>query len=139
MLRLCDAGALWGGLSVALDVRPDELLGALCAALGGQAMKLKAVDVEDGPPMRLSVHFIDHQETWELEDLYALALSVNDLLKDDPTSKVAAILGEWDDSLQLWCVEKSALSWLLGEDFFAPRNHHQLAAMQTPAPRRGGS
>ena len=126
LLRLCDAGALVGGLTVELDVRPDELLGPLTLALGGSATSVRAVDVVDGPPLRLSLHHRDHEETWELEDLYPFVLNLNDLLKDDKSSRVAAILGEWEDALQLWCVEKRRLAWLLQQPWFFPRNRGEL-------------
>ncbi|MFL5320441.1 MAG: hypothetical protein ACJ790_12345 [Myxococcaceae bacterium] len=129
LLRLCDVGALIGGLTVDLDVRPDELLGPLQKTVGGDALKMRAADVQDGPPLRLTVHFIDHEETWELEDLYPFVMNVNDLLKDDRKAKAMAILGEWEDSLQLWAVEKTRLAWMLQQDWFHPRNRHQLEAM----------
>jgi hypothetical protein len=126
VLRLCDAGALVGGLTVELDVRPDELMGPLCAALGGSATAVRAVDVVDGPPLRLSIHHRDHEETWELEDLYPFVMNLNDLLKQDRGARVAAILGEWEDALQLWCVEKKRLRWLLQQPWFFPRNRLEL-------------
>ena len=129
VLRLCDAGALVGGLTVDLDVRPDELLGPLCAALGGSAPWVRAVDVTDGPPLRLSLHYRDHEETWELEDLYPFVMNLNDLLKEDRQARVAAILGEWEDALQLWCVEKRRLGWLLRQPWFFPRNRGELQAL----------
>ena len=94
LLRLCDAGALIGGLTVDLDVRPDELVGPLTALVGGSAPKLRVTDVHDGPPLKLTVFFQDHEESWELEDLYPFVHNVNDLLKDDSRARVVAILGE---------------------------------------------
>jgi hypothetical protein len=131
VLRLCDAGALVGGLTVELDVRPDELLGPLTQALGGTAPSVRAVDVVDGPPLRLSLHYRDHEETWELEDLYPFVLNLNDLLKDDRTARVAALLGEWEDALQLWCVEKRRLAWLLQQPWFFPRNRLELQRLSS--------
>lgn len=129
LLTLCDAGALAGGLTVELDVRPDELMGPLQATVGGKALGVRVMDVRDGPPMKLTVFFEDHEETWELEDLYPFIQNMNDLLKDDPKAKAVAILGEWEDSLQLWAVEKQQLRWLFAQRWFHPRNRHQLEAM----------
>ena len=55
LLKLCHAGKLKGGLSVALGVRPEELFGPLCAHIGGRARKLKLVDVRDVPALELTV------------------------------------------------------------------------------------
>lgn len=126
ILTLCDKGVLEGGLSVALDVRADELIGPLCQRVGGTAMRLRVLDVREGPPLELRISYGEIEEPWELEDLYVLVQNLNDLLRDDPAAKVAAILGEWQDALQLWCVPKKGLSKLLRQDFFAPRNRHQL-------------
>lgn len=129
LLRLCEEGALDGGLSVALDVRPDELMGPLCAAVGGGAKKIKVLDVRERPVFELRIGYGDLEEPWEVEDLYALVQNLNDLLKDDPRARAVAILGEWEDALQLWCVRKDALPKLLRADYFAPRNRHQLASI----------
>lgn len=129
LLTLCDAGALVGGLTVELDVRPDELVGPLTALVGGKGSRLRVTDVRDGPPLELTVFFEDHEETWALEDLYPFVQNVNDLLKHDPTSRAVAVLGEWEDSLQLWAVEKVKLAWMFEQRWFAPRNRHQLEAL----------
>ena len=126
LLTLCDARALDGGLSVALDVRPDELMGPLCMTIGGGARKVRVLDVREGPPMEVRISHGATEEPWELEDLYALVHNLNDLLRDDPTARVVAVLGEWQDSLQLWCLPKAKLPLLFAESFFAPRNRHQL-------------
>ena len=43
--------------------------------------------------------------------------------------RVIAVLGEWNDALQLLCVDKRALPKLLREGFFAPRNRDALERM----------
>lgn len=129
MLTLCDAGALVGGLTVELDVRPDELMGPITALVGGKGRGVRVTDVRDGPPLELTVFFEDHDESWELEDLYPFVHNINDLLKEDRTARAVAILGEWEDSLQLWAVEKKKLPWLFQQKWFQPRNRHQLEAM----------
>jgi hypothetical protein len=129
VLRMCSQRALVGGLSIALDVRPDELLGTLCAALGGVARELKIRDVRDGPPLELRVAFREVEERWELEDLYVFVENVNDLFREEPSVRACALLGEWDDMLHVWCLEKQKLPALFREAFFAPRNRHTLQRM----------
>lgn len=126
LLRVCNAGLLRGGLSVALGIRPDELFGPLCARIGGRARKLKVVDVRDRPAPELAVLVDGRTERWEVEDAAALVHNLNDLLRDDPACRAVAVLGEWEDMLQLWCLEKRQLERLLGERFFEPRNRRQL-------------
>lgn len=126
LLRLCDAGQLDGGMSVSLGVQPDELFGPLCAAVGGRAREVKLVDVRERPALELTIHFDGRDERWEVEGLEGLIHNLNDLLKGDPRARAVAVLGEWQDALQLWCVPKRALPRLLRERFFAPRNEGQL-------------
>ncbi len=129
LLRLCHAGALVGGLSVALDLEPDELVGPLAHALGGAAGKLRIEDARGRRPMELHVRVGDVVERWELEDCAALVHNLNDLYRDDAGVKVAAVLGEWEDMLQLWCVPKRALGWLVQQPFFTARNLQQLETL----------
>ena len=42
-------------------------------------------------------------------------------------------LGEWNDALQLLCVDKRTLPGLLRESFFSPRNRE---ALERPPARR---
>jgi hypothetical protein len=126
LLRLCEAGLLEGGLSVASGVRPDELFGPLCGLVGGRAREVKVADVRDRPVFELVIHFQGRDERWELEGVEGLVHNLNDLLKDDPSARAVAVLGEWQDALQLWCVEKKLLPRLWKERFFAPRNASQL-------------
>ena len=129
VLRLCHRGALDGGLSVALDVRADELIGPLCGAVGGSAKKVRVIDVRDRPHPELRISYGDLEEPWDVEDLYVLVQNLNDLLRADRQAKAIAVLGEWEDMLQLWCVPKDRLPKLLRKDYFAPRNRHQLESM----------
>jgi len=126
LLLLCDAGALDGGLSVALDVRPDELIGPLCAAAGGSARSLKVLDVRDLPELELRIAYGDLSEGWAVPDARALVHNLNDLLGADPAARAIAVLGEWQDSLQLWCVPKEKLGALFRESFFEPANRDEL-------------
>jgi hypothetical protein len=129
VLRLCDRGALDGGLSVALDVRPDEAFGGLCAAIGGDARRLRVVDVRERPFAEIRVRYGEIEEGWEIEDLPALVHNLNVLLEADPGARAVAVLGEWDDALQLWCVPKDKLGTLLRADYFAPWNRQQLVSL----------
>ncbi len=129
LLRLCDAGLLHGGLSVALGVRPDELVGPLTLAMGGPARGFKVVDVRERPTLELHVLVEERTERWEVEDLAALVHNLNDLYRESQQVRAIAVLGEWADALQLVCVEKRALPRLLRQPFFAPVNHAQLAGL----------
>src|SRR4051812_17099160 len=102
---LCDAGALVGGVGIALDLRPDELIGPLCARLGGRASKLKVLDVrEERRGLELTIFFEGATERWDAEDPRALVAWLNDFFRKEPKVKAVAVLGEWEDMLQLWCV-----------------------------------
>ncbi|MBJ6760353.1 hypothetical protein JGU66_06230 [Myxococcaceae bacterium JPH2] len=129
LLRLCDAGALAGGLSVAYGVRPDELVGPLTAAMGGAARRLKITDVRERPVLTLHVESEGVEERWEVEDVAALAHNLNDLYRAAPDVRVIVLLGEWEDAYQLVCVEKRALPRLLKQTFFAPFNLEQLRGL----------
>jgi hypothetical protein len=126
LLRLCDAGLLHGGLSVALGVRPDELIGPLSQAMGGPARHFKVVDVRERPTLELHVLVGEHTERWEVEDVAALVHNLNDLYRESREVRAVAVLGEWADALQLLCVDKRALPRLLRQPFFAPVNASQL-------------
>ncbi|MFP2912442.1 hypothetical protein ACLESD_46970 [Pyxidicoccus sp. 3LFB2] len=129
LLRLCDAGLLEGGLSVAYGVRPDELVGSLTNVMGGAARRFKVVDVRERPVLELHVLAGDVSERWEVEDLSALVHNLNSLYRDAPDVRAVAELGEWEDALQLWCVDKRTLPRLFRQTFFSPRNSGVL----TPA------
>ncbi len=126
LLRLCEAGLLVGGLSVALGVRPDELVGPLTLAMGGAARRLRVLDVRERPVLQLEVLAGDAAEKWEVEDLYALVHNLNDLYRDATDVARVAVLGEWEDALQLWCVPRASLPRLLKEAFFQPQNRRAL-------------
>lgn len=129
LLRLCDAGLLEGGLTVAYGVRADELVGPLTAAMGGAARRFKLVDVRERPVLELHVLAGDVSERWEVEDLAALVHNLNDLYRDAPDVRAVAVLGEWNDALQLLSVDKRALPRLLRQSFFAPVNQRQLSRL----------
>ena len=130
LLRLCEAGLLVGGLSVALGVGADELVGPLTQAMGGAARRLRVTDVREDPRARdvlqLEVLAGEATEKWEVEDLYALVHNLNDLYRDAADVARVAVLGEWEDALQLWCVPRASLPRLLKEAFFRPENARTL-------------
>lgn len=127
--RLCEAGALEGGLSIALDVRPDEAIGAICAGIGGSAARLRVTDVRDRPRPEVRVRLGELEEGWEVGDVPALVHNLNDLFRDDRRAKGVAVLGEWEDALQLWCVAKDVLPTIMRERWFEARNRDQLEAL----------
>jgi hypothetical protein len=126
LMRLCDSGLLEGGLAVALGVRPDELVGPLTLAMGGAARRFKMIDVRERPVLELHILAGEVSERWEVEDLWALVHNLNALYREDSDVRAIAVLGEWNDALQLLCVDKRALPKLLRERFFEPRNRDAL-------------
>ncbi len=138
LLRWCHAGQLTGGLSVSLAATPDEVLGPLTHALGGEAKKLKVLDVRvrPGEPMELQVELPlaePRTERWAVEDVPALVHNLNDLYRDAPGVGAGVVLGEFEDMWQLWVVSKPVLKELLGLRAFEPRNRRQLEGLFAPA------
>jgi len=134
LTALCDAGVLEGGLTIALDLRPDELIGPLCERIGGSARTLKVLDVRDDPEVALIVDAGRGEESWEVRDPRDLVERCNEEFRDDAEVRAVAVLGEWEDSLQLWCIPKRALSSLLRAPFFQAENRARLSAL-VPATR----
>ena len=133
LLNLCSASALQGGLSVALDVRPDELIGPLAVAIGGMAAELRVIDVRDRPQPEMTIRLEALEKTWKVGSQEALVQHLNELFKLDPSAKAVAVLGECEDALQLWALDKRMLAELLREDFFRPRNRKLLFSLaQSP-------
>jgi hypothetical protein len=128
LLVLCEAGVLLGGLSVALDVQPDEVVGALSALIGGAAPRLRILDVRT-KPFELLIQWEGQQERWEVPDVPALVHNLNDLLRDDDSAQAVAVLGEWQDAIQLWGVPKPVLRELLGKRYFQPLNERDLETL----------
>ena len=129
LLRLCNAGALEGGLTVALDVQADELFGPLCQRMGGAARAVKLLDVRERPVLTLEVAWRGLEERWELERLEQLPEFLTSLLAEAEDVRPAAILGEWEDALQLWCVPRRELKWLVRGPLAEAWNAGQLAAL----------
>ena len=136
LLSLCDAGVLDGGLTVALDLRPDELIGPLCERIGGSARLLKVLDVREDPEVALIVDAGNGEEGWEVREPRDLVERCNEEFREDIEARAVAVLGEWEDSLQLWCIPKRALSSLLRAPFFQAENRARLSAL-VPMTSRG--
>ncbi len=135
LVALCDAGVLEGGLTVALDLRPDELIGPLCERIGGAARSLKVLDVRDDPEVALVVDAGQGEETWDVREPRDLVERCNEEFREDLEARAVAVLGEWEDSLQLWCIPKRALSSLLRAPFFQAENRARLSGLVPPASR----
>jgi hypothetical protein len=110
VLRLCHAQRLVGGLSMSLRATPDEVVGPLTFATGA---KLRVLDVRDGPPMVLEIQSGELTEKWEVDGISGLIHNLNDLYRAEPLIRAVAVLGEFEDMLQVWCIEKAALPQLL--------------------------
>jgi hypothetical protein len=113
LLRACHEARLVGGLSISLGATPDEVVGALTHAMGGAASRLKVHDVRTGRPLVMELEWDGLREQWELEDVEGLVHNLNDLLREVQGVKALVVLGEWEDMLQLWAVERGALQRLL--------------------------
>jgi hypothetical protein len=111
LLRACHSGRLVGGLSISLRALPDEVVGGLTHAMG--AAGFRVLDVRTGTPMVMEVAWREVHEKWEVEHVEGLVHNLNDLFRDEPTVKVVAVLGEWEDMLQLWCLSREVLGPLL--------------------------
>jgi hypothetical protein len=131
---LCAAGALEGGLSVALDVRPDELLGPLCLRIGGEARDLRVVDARAHPP-ELWVQGAGGVERWPTPDVRALVKRLNARFRDSGEVRAVALLGEWAGAQQLWCIPKSALGPLLTKRLLRAENLSELSGGAQRSPR----
>ncbi len=129
LIVLCDAGVLDGGLSIALDLRPDELIGPLCERIGGSARQLKVLDVREDPEVSLILDAGHGEESWEVREPRDLVERCNEEFREDAEARAVAVLGEWEDSLQLWCIPKRTLSSLLRAPFFQAENRARLSAL----------
>lgn len=113
LLRACHEERLVGGLSISLRATPDEVIGPLTHAMGGAALKLRVHDVRTTTPLVMEVEWEGLREKWELEGVEGLVHNLDDLLRDAPGVKLLVVLGEWEDMLQLWALERGALQRLL--------------------------
>lgn len=111
LLKCCHQGRLVGGLSISLRATPDEVIGGLTHAMGVKAFKVH--DVRTSKPLVMEIEWGGVVEKWELEDVEALVHNLNDLCRDVPAVKPIVVLGEWEDMLQLWAVDREVLKKLL--------------------------
>jgi hypothetical protein len=129
LLALCHAGRLHGGLSVSLAATPDEVLGGLCTAMGGAATALRLEDVRGRGPFELHVRTREGLERWQVEDTAGLIHNLNDFFRSDTNVRACAVLGEWEDMLQLLVVDRFRLLMLHSEPWFEAQNRADLIAM----------
>ena len=113
VLQACDEGRLVGGLSLALDVRIDEVLGPLTAAMGGAAAPVRVLDVRAGRPTKVEVEWGEGLEVWTVEDVPDLVDQLNERFIDEAGVKVLVLLGEHEDMLQVWALREDVLEVLL--------------------------
>jgi hypothetical protein len=125
---LCAAGALEGGLSVALDVRSDELLGPLCQRMGDAARRLRVVEVRTAPP-ELWVRVEEKEMKWPVPAVPSLVRALNRFYRGAPAVRAVADLGVWEDGHQLWCLSKQVLPTLLHEGLLEAENWKELSAL----------
>ncbi|MBL8958174.1 MAG: hypothetical protein JNK82_45800 [Myxococcaceae bacterium] len=133
LLKLCDAGRLRGGLSVALDVTPDEVFSPLIHAMELAGLRLLDVRVGLEPgATRLDVRLHDGSvEKWEVLGVEGLVHNLNDLCRLQPEACPCAVLGEWEDMLQLWCAPRDVLAAGAAERWLTARN--LAAVLAAPA------
>jgi hypothetical protein len=129
LLQLCDAGKLRGGLSVALDVTPDEAFAPLIHAMELEGLKLLDVRRGEGGATRLDVRLHDGSvEKWEVQGVEGLVHNLNDLCRLQPEANPCAVLGEWEDMLQLWCAPREVFAAAYSERWLDARNASVLLA-----------
>jgi hypothetical protein len=124
--QLCDAGKLRGGLSVALDVTPDEAFAPLIHAMELQGLKLMDVR-QKGAQLEVRLHD-GTVEKWEVDGVEGLVHNLNDLCRLQPEANPCAVLGEWEDMLQLWCAPRDVFVTGLAERWLDARNASVLLA-----------
>jgi hypothetical protein len=129
--QLCHAGKVRGGLSIALGVTPDEAFAPLCHAMDLKALKL--LDVRSAPhgATQLEVRLPDGAvEKWEVEGVEGLVHNLNDLTREVvPGALPCAVLGDWEDMLQLWCAPKTVLRHALDGRWLDARNFPALEGL----------
>lgn len=119
LLEACHESRLVGGMSLSLRASPDEAVGWLAHAMGGEAQRLKVLDVRTGEPPVLQIQCGDVREDWPTSDLPELIDFLNDLFPADDEVKALVVLGEWEDMLQVWPLRNDVLDVLLGTQLLA--------------------
>ncbi len=126
---LCAAGVLEGGLSVASDIRPTDLVGPLCSYLGGPAARLRVLEALS-EPAEVWVLVGGKEERWPTPDVAALVTHLNRCYRREPQVPAIARLGRWEDAWQFWCISKRVLTVVLREKFFEAENSAELSALE---------
>lgn len=128
LLKCCHQGRLVGGLSISLRATPDEVVGGVTHEMGVKGFKV--FDVRTTRPMVMEISWKDLVEKWEVEDVEGLVHNLNDLFRSEPGVKLLAVLGEWEDMLQLWALDREVLRKLLnGRLLDGARNERQLRSV----------
>lgn len=127
LLQLCHARKLKGGLSLALDLTPDEAFAPIVQVMQLAALKLLDVLIAPAPATRLEVRLHDgSKEKWEVEGLEGLIHNLNDLCRLQPEANPCAVLGEWEDMLQVWAAPREVFLYGLNERWLDVRNPKAL-------------
>lgn len=143
LLKWCHARRLRDGLSLALSVTPDEAIGPLSHAMDGCARQLKVLDVRRGstPSLtELEVRYVlvdelrnvptARTERWEVEGVLGLVHNLNDLFREQREVRLLVVLGEWEDMLQVWALERPVLRELMDDGTLeGARNAPQLRSI----------
>jgi hypothetical protein len=111
LLKCCHQGRLVGGLSISLRATPDEVVGGVTHEMNVKGFKV--FDVRTTKPMVMEIAWKDLVEKWEVEDVEGLVHNLNDLFREEPGAKLLVVLGEWEDMLQLWALDREVLKKLL--------------------------
>lgn len=129
---LCHHGYLVGGLSIALDVKTDEALGPLLEEMGASRL-VRVLDIQG---LVFSVKLGAHQHEWEIDGLESLVDTLNRAFAGNSAVKALALLGEWEDALQVWVLPKAAAAKVSAYDWFRPSNPVGLSAALGQVQRR---
>jgi len=86
----------------------------LCQRLGGEALRLRVLEVRTSPP-EVWVLRDGKEARWPVPDVPALLSALNRAYRRAPTVRAIRLLGEWEETWQLWCLEKDSLRALVEE------------------------
>lgn len=113
VVEAIEQSRLVGGMSIAIDARPDEVIGPLTTEMGGVAAAVRVMDVQKGPPMSLELDWAGELESWTVKDVPALVDQLNKRFIDEEGVKVLVMAGEYEEMLQVWAVREDVLEVLL--------------------------
>lgn len=127
LVALCHEGLLVGGLSVARDVLPDELFGPLITLMGPPLSGARLTEVRGRAPVELSVSLLGDTALVVADSSEELVSRLNELAHARGGERLVAVLGEWQDMVQLWCVSRRNLAPLLARGLLPARNAAQIS------------